>query len=394
MSKKRFKKRNILIGIFAFVMLVISGGLLWASTLSIPDISAFETRKVEESTKIYDRTGEVLLYDAHANIRRTVIDSDEMSDNIRGATLAIEDQDFYNHIGIDFSAIFRATFANIKAGEYAQGGSTITQQVIKNSLLTNEKTLSRKVKEWILAIKLENEYSKDEILTLYLNEIPYGGTIYGAEEAAQAFFDKPAKDLGIAESAYLASLPQAPTYFLNNPEKLEARKNAVLSKMLKGNYISREEYEEAKEEDVDFNGIAGTGIKAPHFVFYILEKLETEYGKELIREGGLDIITTLDYELQEKIQERVYEYIIDHQEQFDMENASVVVTDPNSGEIIVMVGSRKYDDENIDGAVNVATRSRQPGSTFKPFAYATAFKNGYTPESVIFQPAHTVFNEL
>ncbi|MEX0933151.1 MAG: transglycosylase domain-containing protein [Candidatus Paceibacterota bacterium] len=386
---RNIPKRSVFLGIVAAGMLVVSGGLLWAATLSIPDIAAFETRKVAESTKIYDRTGEILLYDVHENIRRTVVEGDDMSEHIRNATIAIEDEEFYSHPGIDFSAIVRAVLTNIKNGDIlgGQGGSTITQQVIKNSLLTNEKKISRKVKEWILAIKLEGVYEKDEILTLYLNEIPYGGNIYGIEEAAQAFFGKTAADLEIAESAYLAALPQAPTFFSpygSNVEALEERKNTVLLRMYQNGFIDEDEYNEALEEDVRFAGADERGLKAGHFVMYIREYLEETYGEEAVREAGLKVITTLDYELQQKIEDMVYDYIMENQSQFDMENASVVVTDPNTGQIIVMVGSRKYSDEEIDGAVNVATRPRQPGSTFKPFAYVTAFKKGFTPDTIIF----------
>jgi 1A family penicillin-binding protein len=386
---RKISKRSILLGIIAVCMLTISGGLLWASTLSIPDIAAFETRKVAESTKIYDRTGEILLYDVHENIRRTVVAGEDISEHIRNATIAIEDESFYSHPGIDFSAIVRAVFTNLKNGSLlgGQGGSTITQQIIKNSLLTNEKKVSRKVKEWILAIKLEGVYEKDEILSLYLNEIPYGGNIYGIEEAAQAFFGKTAKDLEIAESAYLAALPQAPTYFSpygSNVEALEERKDTVLLKMYQNGFIDKEEYEEALEEDVSFAGADERGLKAAHFVMYIREYLEEQYGEEAVREGGLKVITTLDYELQKEIEDMVYDYIMENQGRFDMENASVVVTDPKTGQIIVMVGSRKYSDEEIDGAVNVATRARQPGSTFKPFAYVTAFKKGFTPDTILF----------
>lgn len=395
MFKKLFKKiksvrkRNIFLGIFAVGMLFVSGGLVWASTLSIPDIAAFTTRKVAESTKIYDRTGKVTLYDVHGEYRRTVIDGDQMSQHIRNATISIEDEEFYTHPGIDFSAIVRAVLTNIKNGNIlgGQGGSTITQQVIKNSLLTNEKKISRKVKEWILALKLENIYEKEEILTLYLNEIPYGGMIYGIEEAAQSFFGKPASDLTVAESAYLAAIPQRPTYFSpygNHRDELEARKNLVLRKMRDNDFISDEVYEEALEEEVNFSGADERGLKAGHFVFYVLNYLEDKYGEEMVREGGLRVITTLDYELQEEVQRRVYDYIIENQGAFKMENASVVVTDPKTGQILVMVGSRKYSDTDIDGAVNVAIQPRQPGSTFKPFAYATAFNKGYTPDTIIF----------
>jgi penicillin-binding protein 1C len=383
------RKRDIFLGFVALGMLTISGALLWAAALPVPDITAFETRQVVESTRIYDRTGEILLYSVHRDVRRTVIEKDEMSPHIRNATVAIEDHRFFTHPGVDLFATARAVFANIRDGNLlgGQGGSTITQQLIKNSLLTDERSISRKVKEWILALRLEGIYGKDEILTTYLNEIPYGGNIYGIEEAAQAFFGKSARDLTIAESAYLAALPQAPTFLSphgNNVEALRERKNTVLLRMYENRFITREEYKKALEEEVSFVRAEERGIKAPHFVMYILEHLERTYGAEAVRKEGFKVITTLDYELQREIEEKVYTYIRENQGAFDMENASVVVTDPNTGQILVMIGSRGYFDDEIDGAVNVAMRPRQPGSTFKPFAYVTAFKKGFTPDTVVF----------
>jgi len=383
------RKRDIFLGFVVLGILTASAGLLWAATLPVPDIEAFETRKVVESTRIYDRTGEVLLYSVHQDVRRTVIDGDDMSPHIRNATVAIEDQRFFTHPGVDPIAIVRAVTTNIREGNIlgGQGGSTITQQLIKNSLLTNERSISRKVKEWILALKLEGIYDKEEILTIYLNEIPYGGNIYGIEEASQAFFGKSARDLTIAESAYLASIPQAPTFLSphgNNVDALKARKNTVLLRMYENRFITREEYEEALEEEVSFMRASERGIRAPHFVMKILEHLENTHGAEAVRREGFRVITTLDYELHSTIQDKVYNYIRERQHAFDMENASVVVTDPNTGQILVMVGSRNYFDEDIDGAVNVSMRPRQPGSTFKPFAYVTAFKRGFTPDTIVF----------
>lgn len=384
-KKPHFRK---LILFFITVGLFVSGGvILWGATLEIPDLQSFETRKVTQSTKIYDRTGEILLYDLHENIRRSVVPYEDISRNIKNATVAIEDADFYQHYGIRPLATFRAVFIQPLRGKGVQGGSTITQQVVKNSILTNERKVSRKLKEWILAIKLEKKLSKEEILELYLNESPYGGNLYGVEEASQAFFGKPAANLSLLEAAYLAALPQAPTYYSpygNNRGQLEDRKNLVLLKMFENSFISEEEYSKAKDGTVEFKPQQDTGIKAPHFVFFIREYLEETYGKRAVEERGFKVITTINYPLQEKAEEIVKRYAFENEEKFNAENASLVAIDPKTGQILVMVGSRDYFDENIDGNFNVALAKRQPGSAFKPFVYATAFKKGYTPETVVF----------
>jgi len=220
-------KLKIIIYIILISGFLGTGGLsLWLSTFTIPDLGSFETRKVSQSTKIYDRTGEILLYDVHENIQRTVIPIEDMSRNIKNATVAIEDAEFYDHIGIRPLAFLRAIIVNVREGGLSQGGSTITQQVVKNTLLTSEKKISRKLKEWVLALKLEKRFTKEQILEIYLNETPYGGSLYGIEEASQAFFGKSASAITVAESAYLAALPQAPTYYSpygNHLDALEAR---------------------------------------------------------------------------------------------------------------------------------------------------------------------------
>ena len=368
--------------------LFASGGIvLWASTLEIPDLQSFEKRKIAQSTKIYDRTGEILLFDLNENIRRTVIPYGEMSRNIKNATVAIEDAEFYNHNGIRPLAIFRAVFIQPLRGKGVQGGSTITQQVIKNSLLTNKRKISRKLKEWVLAIKLEKILSKEKILALYLNESPYGGNIYGIEEASEAFFGKHASEISIAESAYLAALPKAPTFYSpygNNRDKLENRKNLVLSKMFENGFISKEEYNKANNETIKFEPQQDTGIKAPHFVFFIRGYLEKKYGRQAVEERGLKVITTLNYSLQKKAEEIVKKFALENEEKFNAENAALVAIDPKTGQILTMVGSRDYFDKNIDGNFNITLAKRQPGSAFKPFIYATAFNEGYTPETVVF----------
>ncbi|MBX9906749.1 PBP1A family penicillin-binding protein [Patescibacteria group bacterium] len=390
-TKQRIIHIGIDVAIGVGVLGLLIGGvlLLWVSTLEIPDLSAFEQRRVLQSTKIYDRTGEVLLYDLHQDVKRTIVPYEEISRHIKNATVAIEDDSFFEHSGIRPLSIIRAVLANLQGGNLlgGQGGSTITQQVIKNSVLMQEKTLSRKVKEWILALKLERELSKDQILGHYLNESPYGGTLYGVEEASRAFFGKSASNVTLAEAAYIASLPQAPTYlspYGQHRDALEARKNLTLKRMYELGSITEEEYNAALTEEVSFKTQITTGIRAPHFVFYVREYLARTYGEELLAERGFKVITTLDAELQEKAEEIVKKYALQNETTYNAENAALVATDPKTGDILVMVGSRDYFDENIDGEYNIALANRQPGSSFKPFVYATAFKEGYTPDTVVF----------
>jgi 1A family penicillin-binding protein len=361
----------------------------WAVFASIPAIDSIENRIVGESTKIYDRTGEVLLYDVHGSMRRTEIPFEEISPYIRNASIAIEDASFYEHNGFRPMAFLRAILVNLglREGFRGQGGSTITQQVVKNTLLTQDKTPIRKAKEIVLAIKLERIATKEQILNIYLNETSYGGTIYGVEEATRYFFGKPAKEVTLAEAAYLAALPQAPTRYSpygNHTDELEERKNLVLARMKNAGFITVSEYDAAMAEKVQFRQELEAGIKAPHFVFYVREYLEEKYGADAVANEGLKVITTLDWELQQKAEEIVRTRALANEKQFNAENAGLVAIDPKTGQILAMVGSRDYFDEEIDGQVNVTTSHRQPGSSFKPFVYATAFEKGYTPETVLF----------
>ncbi len=389
---------DITIILFALGVVLLAIFLIWVSTLKIPDLSSFEERRVLQSTKIYDRTGEILLYDLHQDVRRTVVPFENINRNIKNATIAIEDDQFYNHYGVEPKAILRAVFTNLTQGDLlgGQGGSTITQQVIKNSVLQNEKTLTRKVKEWILAIKLERNLSKDEILSIYLNESPYGGTIYGVEEASQSFFGKSASDITLAEAAYIASLPQAPTYmspYGNHKDTLDERQKLVLKRMLVNNFINQQEYDEAIATQVEFQPQAVANIRAPHFVMYIREQLVQKYGEEALSERGLRVITTLDYELQKEAERILYERGLTNVDKFKANNAGLVAVDPKTGDLITMVGSRDYFSKEIDGNFNVTLAKRQPGSSIKPFIYAAAFNKGYLPDTVVFD-VKTQFSPL
>lgn len=368
--------------------------LFWAASLKTPDLSSFDDRLLGQSAKIYDRTGNILLYDLSQRVRRTVVPFNAISPYIKQATIAIEDIDFYNHGGIKATSIIRAIIANIFDFKFSQGGSTITQQVVKNSLLTKDKDISRKVKEWILAIKLEQTTDKDSILNLYLNDSPYGGSIYGVEEATQAFFAKKASDVTLAEAAYIAALPQAPSLYSpygQNKRLLVERKNLVLKKMYENKFITEEQYSKALKEEVVFQPKTVGGIKAPHFVMFVKEYLEKKYGEEMLQTGGFKVITTLDWTLQQKAEEIVGRYVKTNEKKFNASNAALVATDPRTGQILTMVGSRDYFDKEIDGNFNVATARRQPGSAFKPFVYALGFNKGMTPSTPVYD-VPTQFN--
>ena len=377
---------------FIVAFLMLSGGLfmIWFSTLKTPDINVFDDKLLGQSAKIYDRTGNVLLYDLSQKVRRSVVPLDQISPYLKNATIAIEDNDFYQHRGIKLTSLTRAVLANITERGYSQGGSTITQQVVKNSLLTKDKKLTRKIKEIFLALKLEKNLTKDEILTLYLNNSPYGGNIYGVEEATQLFFDKKASDITLAEAAIIAALPQAPSTY--NPyggkkDLLLERKNLVLSNMYKLKMITEEEYNQAKAETVVFEPRNLGSIKAAHFVMYLKEQLEKKYGTEKLSEGGFKVISTIDYEMQKKGEDIAFEYVKKNQKRFNADNGAMVAIDPKTGQILAMIGSRDYFDTEIDGNFNVATAFRQPGSAFKPFVYATAFTKGFLPQTVLFDTA-------
>jgi len=378
-----------LIGIGVLLLIVAGGVFLWVATLEIPDLSTFEERRILQSTKIFDRTGEVLLYDLHQDVRRTIIPFEEISYHLKNATVAIEDDQFYNHRGIDVRAIIRAALSNLSEGDLlgGQGGSTITQQVIKNSVLEQEKRLTRKIKEAILAIRLEQVLSKDEILEHYLNESPYGGTIYGVEEASQAFFDKSASEVSLPEAAYLAALPQAPTYlspYGNNRDALEARKNLVLKRMQLNGFITEDEFTEAMATEVTFAPQSVTGIKAPHFVMYVREQLAERYGEEALAERGFRVITTLDWQWQQQAEQIIADGVAENIERYDASNAGLVALNPQTGDILTMVGSRDYFDTEIEGNFNVALAPRQPGSSIKPIVYASAIEEGYTDRTIVY----------
>lgn len=386
---------------FAVVGAIIGAALLtiYIAILSrnLPEPGRLIERAVPISTKIYDREGKILLYDIHGDIKRTPTSLDKISSFAKWAAIVAEDKNFYTHEGFRLKSIIRAMLANLTSFGKVQGGSTITQQFIKNAVLTNEKTVTRKLKELVLAYRIEKRFSKDEILSMYFNEIPYGSTIYGIEAAAQSFFKKSAADLDIAESALLAALPKSPTRlspYGNHTDELVTRAQYIIRQMQENQYITAEAAEAAlkialltKVKPREEN------ILAPHFVLYVRELLVEKFGEEFVERGGLKVTTTLDWNLQQIGEEEIRKGAERNEKEYKGNNAALVAQDPKTGQILAMVGSRNYFEEKIDGNVNVALRARQPGSSFKPVVYAAAFEKGFTPDTPLWDVVTTFKTE-
>jgi len=407
-NKRRFLKFILLSG-FTFIIFCFFAGLVVFAyfTKDLPDPEKINARRITESTKIYDRTGQIILYEIHGEEKRTLISSEQIPNFVKQATIAVEDDEFYQHHGIDFKGILRAALVNLQGKNIQQGGSTITQQFIKNSILTPERTFTRKIKEIILALEIERRFSKDEILTMYLNQVSYGSNAYGIQAAAQTFFGKEAKDLDLSESALLACLPKATTYYSpygSHTEKLKERWEYTLDRMHSLGYISKEEKTAAKDIDIltkirPFQ----ERILAPHFVMFVREYLVKKYGEKTVAEGGLKVYTTLDLNLQKIAEEEIKKSVKKNSKQYHADNAALIAINPKTGQILSMVGSKSYFDEPLpkgctpgkncrfEPNVNITIRPRQPGSSFKPFVYTAAFEKGYTPETIIFD-VKTEFN--
>ena len=389
---------KILLGLFGAGVVFVLGLFIYFYK-DLPSPTAINTRAVAESTKIYDRTGDHLLYDIHGDEKRTIVPMDQIPDTVKYATIALEDQDFYSHHGIVITSIIRSALMDILKRGAAQGGSTITQQLIKQSLLTSEKTFTRKIKEVILALEIEQRYSKDEILGMYLNQIPYGSNAYGIEAASQTFFGKSAKELSLAEAALLASLPNAPTYYSPfgiHTDELKARQEMTLQKMVNQGYITQDQADEAKNFDIlSIITPKQDNISAPHFVMYVKDYLVNKYGEQLVEQGGLKVYTTLSWDMQQAAEKAVAEGAAKNSTN-NAANAALIAADPKTGQVLAMVGSKDYFGKSqpagcISGKTctfepqdNVAIRDRQPGSSFKPYVYLTAFAKGYTPETLLY----------
>lgn len=415
--------------LFVFGVLLIVTAIAILS-IGLPDVHDLDRLSVPQSTTIYDREGNV-LYVNFGEENREYKKLNQISKNLIDATIAIEDDKFYQHPGFDMLGFTRAAINNITGGSQ-QGGSTITQQYIKLTFLTSEKSYTRKLKELILAVRLEEAYDKDTILEKYLNKIPYGNNAFGAEKAAQVYFNKSANDLDLAESAILAAIPQAPGYYnpygpnefsrltsnadpdelahknINSEADLDekaikrgligqfidignkkiyiqGRSDLVLRRMVETGHINEKQKDDALEKihNIEFNKYR-QNIKAPHFVFYVIEQLEKSYGKELVEQGGLKVYTSIDPKLQEIAEKAITDRSEKYEKNYNVKNAALVSMNPHNGQILAMVGSRDYFDKEIDGNTNIVTSFRQHGSTFKPIVYAAAFINRFSPASVIF----------
>lgn len=368
-----------------FTLVTVGGGVWWSYTTFLADLpspSLIRERTPPLSTKIYDRNG-TLLYSIFEDQNRTLVSLEEISPSLISATLAIEDEDFYEHWGVSFRGIARAFWHNLRK-ETLHGGSTITQQLVKNTLLSPERTWRRKIRELVLALAVDWQYTKEEILEAYLNEVNYGGSVYGIEEASYWYFNKPARELTLAESAFLAGLPVAPSAyspFGPQPQRAVARQHEVLARMEAEGFITALERQQAEQQTLTFR----TGhydIQAPHFVMYLRSLLAEQFGEEMVSRGGLEVYTTLDLSVQASAEAALAQEI-ERLGRLKVQNGAALITDPRSGEILAMVGSKDYFDREHDGSVNVTLRPRQPGSSIKPITYVTAFEKGFTPSTTI-----------
>lgn len=369
-------------GIVVAIVFLFLPYFIYTWLKELPNPTMLSRRDLEVSTKIYDRNG-ALLYEIYADQNRNPIPISEIPKNVIQATIAIEDRDFYYHNGFSIKGISRALW-EIVVNHRIQGGSTITQQLIKSALLTPEVSILRKIKEIVLAFWAERMYTKNQILEMYFNQVPYGGTAWGIESASQTYFGKPMKDLTLAESALLAGLPAAPSEyspFGSHPEKAFSRQVEVLRRMSEDGYIGDEEADAAYKETIHF-ATQNVSLRAPHFVMYIKDLLEKRYGARLVQQGGLRVITSLDVSIQEKMQDIVTNQI-NTLSNLQVGNGAALVTNPKTGEILAMVGSRDYFDTKRDGNVNVTTSLRQPGSSIKVVTYSLALENGFTPATIL-----------
>ncbi len=374
-----YKERSFKVGL---VTIFVGLFVVWFATKDLPSPRQLESQPLAQTTKIYDRNGK-LLYNVYEDENRTVIPLGDMPDYLKKATIAIEDKDFYKHKGFDVYGIVRALGKTVFQ-QQVQGGSTITQQLVKGVFLSPERTIDRKVKELYLAFRVEMAFPKDRILEMYLNQVPFGGTAFGVAAAAEQYFGKDVRDLTLAECALLAGLPQAPSYFspFGEVQRSKNRQKSVLFRMVEDGYITQEEAEAALSEKLEFKSSA-IDIKGPHFVVFVREHLAKKYGEAYAAQGGLKVTTTIDLDLQEKAQKIVTDSI-NELGRYNVGNGAALVTKPRTGEILAMVGSRDFFDAEHDGNVNVTTALRQPGSSIKPVNYATALEQKLiTPATII-----------
>lgn len=375
--------RYALIALIAGIVMMF-GVFIWFSR-DLPEPGKLVEAQAENSTRIYDRN-DVPLYSVYEDVNRTYVKLDKIPKDLQQATIAVEDKDFYENDGFSITGYVRGLIIDPIFRRRVTGGSTITQQLVKNVLLTSERSLPRKVKELVLAIQVDKRYSKEEILEMYLNDVPYGGTAIGVEAASENYFGKKVGELNLAQSAFLAGLPQSPSaYSPYSGNKYYIDRSAVVLKAMRDEgYITQEEEKKALDEikKMKFEKQDSVSMKAPHFVIYVKQLLAAQFGEAAVETGGLQVKTTLDYELQKKSEDIVKEEV-DKLKSYKVGNGAAMVTDPKTGEVLVMVGSKDYFDAQNDGNFNVATANRQPGSSLKPIIFAAAFEKGYSPATML-----------
>lgn len=384
LSSEYNRKRIIFFTVLISFSLWLFWGIPLPTKLSSPDIPV--------STKLFDRNGN-LIYEIYADTRRSPVELDSLPDYVKNATIAIEDKDFYKHYGFSFTGIARAAWKIVTRGKI-EGGSTLTQQLVKNALLSPERTIRRKAREFFLTMVVEGIYSKNQILEMYLNQIPYGSTAYGIESASELYFKKPAKDLTLAEATLLAGLPQSPTRyspFGARPELAKERQKEVLNQMVANKYLTQEEADKAYEEKIVYAEIKAP--TAPHFALWVKEQLVEKYGEKMVEQGGLRVATTLDLDLQTYAQEAVATEVAKLKNQ-KVGNGAALITHPSTGEILAMVGSKDYFATDEDGKVNVILAKRQPGSSIKPLNYALALRDKKITAATTFADTATCFSVL
>lgn len=398
LTKHGLLKLLKLFGVFCLFCVFFALVLFVYYSKDLPRPEVFEERQLAQPTKIYDRTGKVLLYTIYGEEKREYIKLDDVPKNVANALIATEDKNFYTHYGVDIKGIFRSILINLKIRKATYGASTLSQQLIRSTFLTQEKSVGRKIRELVLTLELERRYSKNQILEWYLNQIPIGTNVYGVQEAAKYFFNKDLKDLSLAESASIIAAIKAPSYyspFGKHKDSLLGRKDYVLSRMLEEKYITQEEYNEAIKQELVFEK-QKTSMKAPHFVLYVRDYLLEQYGEQYLKENGMKVITTLDWEVQEK-SEKIVKSSGETIKAYNANNIASVIINPNNGEILSMIGSKDYFSDSYpegctpgvdclfepDVNVSVYGLGQQPGSALKPFAYLTAFEMGYTPNTTV-----------
>lgn len=386
---------NIIMWLIVSVSIIVFSYFIYLQK-TLPDPTSIVSRKINESTKIYDSTGAVLLYDIHGDEKRTIVSWDKIANDAKNAVLASEDSSFYSHKGFDIKGVARAVWRDITGLNLSQGGSTITQQLVKNALLGTQKTISRKVREVLLSIAIERKFSKEQVFWMYLNQIPYGSNIYGIEAASQNYFAKNAASLDLAEAAILAALIKAPSYYSpygDHVDELISRRNFVLGRMRDLGLIDDNQLQGAIKE-IPIFAKSQESMSAPHFVIMVKDYLEKKYGADVVEAGGLKVVTTLDADLQKTAEELVVKYVKTNKDKYKASNAALVAINPHNGNVVALVGSADYFDIANQGNFNVAlSPNRQPGSAFKPFAYATAIRKGYPDTTIVFDQK-TEFNPL